>query len=944
MTARLVKLILTLLLTLTTTCMQAGKVTHVKMPASEELYCMHFDRNGLLWIGTTAGVRTYDGYSVREMFERLIPQYPQLGSDIRSITSDNDERLWVGTTNGLVSIDLKTEKVRTYHFPKKSQQIIYQIFIDRRGILYVATDDGFSIYNKVKDSFRHFNTDNSTAIFPDGHKDRYTGWGVKDFVETPDGNILIGTWGQGLWQYSPKTGLIHAFGRLNALNSCFSLLIDKANRLWIGTEISGIQRLDKLDDYRLKTLHDITGGPDIANPHGQVIISDLTMQADGRIYVSAGDTVAALTGMDGALWIATRNDGIERIDNKEPMFRRYASGTVRNIYTDNGRQFYLDYGYKGLGWTDIKTGELRSNKNILGFAQLPAEGFWSPVSPICRRHNGELWVGSGVYGILVRHVDGSVTTISQQDKKYGYIKDNVTAIYESRDHSMWLGQRMGVSVITPDGRGRHLDVKNDSLDMTGYFMVNDITEDHDGNIWISSSNGGIVRISHGHYKHYTSPAINVTACYEDSHHRLWAICSRGLLRYNRGKDCFESTASEIHLTGRQVQAINEDRFGCLWIATDKTLARLSPDGRIISFTTQDGLPERASFMPNSTFRFAGNLYFGTTDGFIAFTPKRDYGHTSSAYPKLIITDISIDGTSYYELDSAEAYRISHDMPVATREITIPAYVGKFGVEFALLSYANQDETLYEYRLEGLDDNWQYADGHSHKATFERVPSGTYNLLLRAADSRGQWHELPCSLKIKVLPPWYASWWAYLIYICVIIIITWFVRRYMQMQQQLKASRRFSTILQSSQITAGGASQTGHFTPSNKPSEAEKKPVSEPQQAETTTRESDLRFMAKATQLVKAHLDDADYNRDSMAADLNMSVSTLYKRLRGCTDMSIQTFIQTIRLNAACDILRAEPDIRISELAYRVGFNTPKYFSQCFKREFGMLPGDFMSKA
>lgn len=103
-------------------------------------------------------------------------------------------------------------------------------------------------------------------------------------------------------------------------------------------------------------------------------------------------------------------------------------------------------------------------------------------------------------------------------------------------------------------------------------------------------------------------------------------------------------------------------------------------------------------------------------------------------------------------------------------------------------------------------------------------------------------------------------------------------------------------------------------------------------------------MAKATQLVKAHIDDADYNRDSMAADLNMSVSTLYKRLRGCTDMSIQTFIQTIRLNAACDILRAEPDIRISELAYRVGFNTPKYFSQCFKREFGMLPGDFLSKA
>lgn len=944
MTERLVKLILTLLLSLTLPNAQAGRVTHVKMPASEELYCMHFDRNGLLWIGTTAGVRTYDGYSVREMFNRLIPRYPQLGSDIRSLTSDNDGRLWVGTTSGLVSINLKTEKAKTYRFPKKSQQIIYRMFVASDGTLYVATDDGFSIYNKVKDSFRHFNTDNSTAIFPDGHKDKYTGWGVKDFVETPDGNILIGTWSQGLWQYSPKTGLIHAFGKLNALNSCFTLLMDKANRLWIGTEISGIQRLDRLDDYRLNTLHDIVGSPDLANYHGQMVISDLTMQTDGKIYVCAGDTVVSLTGADGALWIATRNDGIERIDNKEPMFKKYASGSVKSIYTDNGRQFYLGYGIKGLAWTDIKTGEWRINRNIPRFGQLPAEGFWSPVSPIFRRHNGELWVGSGPNGILVSCQDGSVKAMISQSKGLEFIRDNVTCIYESRDHSIWLGQRQGVSVITPDGRGRHLDVKTYSIDMTGYFLVNDITEDHEGNIWISSSNGGIVRISHGHYRHYTSPAINVTACYEDSHNRLWAICSRGLLRYNKSKDRFESTASEIHLAGKHVQAINEDKFGCLWIATDKTLARLSSDGKVISFTAQDGLPEGASFMPNSTFRFGNNMYFGTTDGFIAFTPAKDYGSKPGKYPNLIITDLTIDGTSYYELDSTEAYKISHDMPMATREITVPARVGKFGVEFALLSYANQDETLYAYCLEGIDDNWQYVDGHTHKAVFERVPSGTYNLRLLAADSRGQWHKLPYSLKIKVLPPWYASWWAYLIYICLIIIIAWFVRRYMQMQQQLKASRRFSTILQSSQITAGGNAQTGLFTPSNKPFETEKEAISEPQQAENTTKESDLRFMAKATQLVKAHIDDADYNRDSMAADLNMSVSTLYKRLRGCTDMSIQTFIQTVRLNAACDILRVEPDIRISELAYRVGFNTPKYFSQCFKREFGMLPGDFLSKA
>lgn len=148
-----------------------------------------------------------------------------------------------------------------------------------------------------------------------------------------------------------------------------------------------------------------------------------------------------------------------------------------------------------------------------------------------------------------------------------------------------------------------------------------------------------------------------------------------------------------------------------------------------------------------------------------------------------------------------------------------------------------------------------------------------------------------------------------------------------MQRELQASRRFSTILQSTRIAMEPhklASPTEKNTPS----------------LSATVQRKNAEFVARATQLVRSHLDDPDYNRDSMAADLGMSVSSLYVRLRECTDLSINNFIQTIRLNAACDILRTAPSIHISELAYRVGFNTPKYFSQCFKKAFGVLPGDY----
>ena len=199
--------------------------------------------------------------------------------------------------------------------------------------------------------------------------------------------------------------------------------------------------------------------------------------------------------------------------------------------------------------------------------------------------------------------------------------------------------------------------------------------------------------------------------------------------------------------------------------------------------------------------------------------------------------------------------------------------------------------------------------------------------------------MPYTITVRVAAPWYDTWWAYLLYIIILAALGRMLWKYLQMQREMEASRRFSTILQSAQIN-------------NEETKAEtenEKKAEEQQETELSTaaikaqaaQQKDAQFIAKATQLVNDHIDDADYNRESMAADLNMSVSTLYGRMRDCTGLSIQTFIQTIRLNTAAEILTKEPYIRINELAYRVGFNTPKYFSQCFKKKFGVLPGEYI---
>ena len=104
---------------------------------------------------------------------------------------------------------------------------------------------------------------------------------------------------------------------------------------------------------------------------------------------------------------------------------------------------------------------------------------------------------------------------------------------------------------------------------------------------------------------------------------------------------------------------------------------------------------------------------------------------------------------------------------------------------------------------------------------------------------------------------------------------------------------------------------------------------------------DEEFLNRAKTCVLKHLDDADYDRDAFAADMGASSSTLYNKLRSLTGMNVSTFIRDIRMKEAYRIAQANPDIRVSDLAYRVGFHDPKYFSTSFKKYFGTQPKEFL---
>ena len=875
---------------------------------ADELRCMIIDSRGLLWVGTSSGLCTFDGYTMRAWQGRG----STVAADVRCLTEDSVGHLWMGTNDGLLRLNLTDGSERAYRLPKASQRIVYALFTATDGTLYVGTDDGFSIYDDKKDTFRNFNCDNTLAIFPDGRRDTVWGYSVKTFEELTNGDIVMGTWSNGLLRYSPQTGVFHTYAAFNDMNSAYTLSLDRRERLWIGTWADGLFCLDHADDYKLSTLrhvwhsstpvHDVCENPadgDIwmATDEGVVGVSSLvhTMRTARRLQVTT----------DGRVWALAQTGRIECLTRDEATFRfTPTAGRVYSLYKD-------------------EQGNLISHR--------PQDH--APAHCIIQRSNGDLFMALGDQGLQVMHPDGTEETWHWNNRTW--LRDNVEALCESRDGTLWIGQRMGISIVTPDGKGEHLEICTDSVDLTGYFIVRNITEDHEGNVWVSSDNDGIVRIMNRTCRHYL-PRMPVTACFEDSRYRLWAVSpAQGLLRYDAQSDRFHSVAQSYHLPTRNICSINEDAEGGLWLASNGTLMRLvvGSDGETVvrTFTVEDGLPD-CTFMPRSTFRTTDSLYFGMTEGYVSVANRKVANkkeeRIATARATLIVTDLLIDGTPIADMDSSSAARICSAIPLAVRDITLPASVHRLTLELALLTYNHTAQISYSYRLNDYDRDWQYVEPGTRRVSLANLPAGTYQLHLRATDSHGQTFELPYAIAIRVLPPWYRTWWAYLIYICVLACIAWFVWRYLQMQHEVKASRRFTAVMRCVGTT---------FEPQKEEQSANELEATPVQQ------DTESAFLKKARELVMQNLDDTDYNRDRMAADLGMSVSSLYTRLHDVSGLSIQNFIKNIRLNAAADILCRDSDFRISELAYSVGFNTPKYFSQCFKKEFGVLPGEYAKK-
>ncbi len=186
----------------------------------------------------------------------------------------------------------------------------------------------------------------------------------------------------------------------------------------------------------------------------------------------------------------------------------------------------------------------------------------------------------------------------------------------------------------------------------------------------------------------------------------------------------------------------------------------------------------------------GELYFGGIDGYVSFMPG-EIGNNPFK-PVVALTALQVLNKPV-GINQKINDRVVLSAPInLTKAIMLTHEDRSFSLEFAALHFSNPEKNQYAYRLEGLDKDWIYADASRRVVSYSNLPPGKYTFQVKAANSDGLWNPTLTKLEITVLPPWWRTWWAYTIYVLLLLLAAYIVYRIIyarhQYNQQILAER------------------------------------------------------------------------------------------------------------------------------------------------------------
>ncbi|MGJ0788461.1 hybrid sensor histidine kinase/response regulator transcription factor [Bacteroides faecis] len=780
---------------------------------TNEVQKVYQDRDGFIWFATRNGLCQYNGYETTLYKSNLYSPDLLTTNSITCLVDDNNNNLWIGTSEGLNVMDKRTGEIKKYKAPSISNNVVSALCVTRDNTLWVGTDNGLCRYVPEKDTFVVCGNE-----FGDGRLRYVT---IKSLLEDSDGDLWIGTWAQGLFRYSPSTDKVVVYPKINEQYSSHVIYEDSNKDIWVGSWGYGLFKLrnpkdmenvsyqsflhENGDDSSLSDniVYDIAEDINthtlwVGTRSGLSILrldessSFINYKSGKSDYRIPSDEVnSIMRDSQKNMWIGAIGGGVLMADTRQPAFALHTLNfgdedipvtSVRTLFADSDQNLWIGVGTYGLARREYVTGELKMYSHIPEFSGV--KDLPSLFAVVQRKKSGDIWFGMYNGGIYVYRKGEKVKHLTTKNSAF-LTSDCVSALYEDYEGNCWIGTRGGIGVRLSDGTDYRFETMNfnDSLS-AGWIYVRDIVQDMDNSVWLATSNFGVIHITgdvrqpstlkYENYSFHNRKLItNTVLCMHiDRFGRLWAGTEGGgLYLYNRSTGQFEEKTRTYSIPGDVIVSIEEDKSGNLWLGTVSGLVKLyvaavGNDFSTRIYTSADGLQD--NFIVNSSCSRDGELFFGGHKGYNSFFP--DKMEIPSQETNFLITDIKIFNHSFKNLPVELQQKISPVMPTYTSKIELPYKYNNFSIEFAALTYKNPELNRYAYRLQNFDRDWQYTDADRRFAYYNNLPSGTYTFQLKATNENGEWSGYVREFTVVVLPPFWATWWAYLLYMVLVLVI------------------------------------------------------------------------------------------------------------------------------------------------------------------------------
>ena len=757
------------------------------------------DHDGFMWFGTYDGLNRYDGYGFK-VYRNIIGDSSSLcHSHINSITGDASNYLWIGTSKGISVFDPFNRRFRTPYFrsfDKDDRNSLIENSIILRSafageVVLAGTDTHGLIYFK-----RNANIGSQIPLA--FGKTRISNYRVAAIEYD---SILKKIWvyvpGYGLCAFDPEVKALRVV--TPALRTVTFLKAGKKGKVWLGND-DGLFCYDPLtSEYsanKISPVRRVTGFSEDKN--GTIWI---TTDGGGLWILKPGDTMAkayqsneqqpsvnstALYAIfideKDRKWIGTLRGGINILYPNTSSFRTVFYNTpLKNNSSNNFINSFCEDD-KGNIWVGTSGAGLRywnrtNNTYNLHVNTGSAVSLSSNyVTGVIKDEHNDLWASTWFNGInRLKSGSGKFERFSCFNPKTNETEYNVWLVYQDRFKHIWASTVNNGTLYTFNRQTNQFEIFDDAI-----VNVQCLTEDRNGELW-AGNYSSLIHINQNKNSHHVYPiGYPVRSIHEDINKNFWiGTEGGGLLLFNRSNGTFQRFTTREGLPNNNVLRILEDQHGILWMSTYNGLCKFDPVSRSFrNFTYADGLQSNQfSFNAALPLR-SGEFLFGGIKGFNIFHP--DSIKESKEVPRVFLSGLKID---YIPIEAEDRY-VTGRQQEYVKQIKVPYDKAILSLDFLALDYSLADKLQYAYQLTGWDKTWNSA-GNNRTANYTRIHEGTYVFSVKVMNASGVWGEETRLLQIIILPPWYRSWWAYILYAVFIIGAVYFYILYNKRQERLR---------------------------------------------------------------------------------------------------------------------------------------------------------------